>query len=139
MAPAFVDTSVWYAAADGGDAHSAAAQSLLVEHAGALVTSDLVLGELWNLINGRVGYRSANDVVAAITSGIARIECATVADLQEAEAARVAFEDQAFSLTDRTSWAIMERLAITDALALDADFRIYRYGPDRRQAFAVRP
>lgn len=33
----------------------------------------------------------------------------------------------------------MERLAIVDALALDADFRIYRYGPDRRQAFTVRP
>ena len=33
----------------------------------------------------------------------------------------------------------MERLAIMDALALDADFRIYRYGPQRRQAFAVRP
>ena len=33
----------------------------------------------------------------------------------------------------------MERLAITDALALDADFSVYRYGPQRRRAFAVRP
>ena len=33
----------------------------------------------------------------------------------------------------------MERLAITDALALDTDFRVYRYGPQRRQAFVVRP
>ena len=33
----------------------------------------------------------------------------------------------------------MERLGITNALALDADFRIYRYGPRRRRAFAVHP
>ena len=33
----------------------------------------------------------------------------------------------------------MERLAITDALALDADYRIYRYGPQRRRAFVVHP
>ena len=33
----------------------------------------------------------------------------------------------------------MERLGITDALALDANFRIYRYGPRRRRAFAVHP
>ena len=43
------------------------------------------------------------------------------------------------SRPDHTSWALMERLAITDALALDADFRIYRYGPGRRQAFTVLP
>ncbi len=33
----------------------------------------------------------------------------------------------------------MERLIIVDALALDADLRIYRYGLDRRQASTVRP
>ena len=136
MHPVFVDTSIWYAAAADGDAHSAVARSLLADHAGALVTSDLVLAELWNLVHARVGHNAANQVVAAVAAGIARIECATPADL---EAARAAFEDQAFSLTDRTSWALMERLAITDALALDTDFRIYRYGPHRRQAFAVHP
>ena len=139
MGPAFVDTSIWYAAADGGDVHSAVARSLLTEHAGALVTSDLVLAELWNLVNARVGHRAANQLVAAVAAGIARVECTTTADLEAAEASVAAFADQAFSLTDRTSWALMERLAITDALALDADFRIYRYGPDRRKAFAVRP
>ena len=135
----FVDTSVWYAAADDGDAHSAVARSLLTEHAGSLVTSDVVLAELWNLVNARVGHRAANQTVAAVAAGIARVECTTVADLEAAEKVVAAFGDQAFSLTDRTSWALMERLAIVDALALDADFRIYRYGPDRRQAFAVHP
>ena len=139
MSPVFVDTSIWYAAADDGDASNETARGLLTEHAGRLVTSDLVLAELWNLVNARIGHGIANGVVAAVVGGVARVECTTGADLEAAEAVAAVFDDQSFSLTDRTSWALMERLAITDALALDADFRIYRYGPQRRQAFAVRP
>lgn len=60
-------------------------------------------------------------------------------DSDAANSAAAAFGDQAFSLTDRISWAIMERLSIVDALAFDADSRMYRYGPQRRRAFAVRP
>lgn len=139
MPPVFVDTSIWYAAADDGDAHNEVARSLLSEHAGELVTSDLVLAELWNLINARADHHTASRVVETIGAGIARVECAISADLRAAAAARATFPDQAFSLTDRTSWALMERLGITDALALDTDFRIYRYGPERRQAFIVKP
>ena len=139
MSPVFVDTSIWYAAADDGDASNETARGLITEHAGRLVTSDLVLAELWNLVNARIGHGIANRVVAAVVGGVARVECTTGADLEAAEAVAAVFDDQSFSLTDRTSWALMERLAITDALALDADFRIYRYGPQRRQAFAVRP
>ena len=138
MVPAFVDTSIWYAAADSGDAHSQVARSLLAERAGALVTTDIVLAELWNLVNGRADHRTANRVVAAAAT-VARVECATSADLQVAAEAATVFPDQAFSLTDRTSWALMERLSIADALAFDADFRVYRYGPARRRAFTVLP
>ena len=139
MTPVFVDTSIWYAAADDGDAHNEVARSLLTQHAGALVTSDLVLAELWNLLNARANHHTANQVTATLAAGVARVECTTETDLQVAAAALAAFPDQAFSLTDRTSWALMERLGITDALALDTDFRVYRYGPDRRQAFIVHP
>lgn len=139
MAPVFVDTSIWYAAADDGDADRRVARSLLTECAGSLVTSDLVLAELWNLVNARINPHKANQVVTAIAAGIARVECATETDLGVAAAALTDFSNQAFSLTDRMSWAVMERLAITDALALDADFRVYRYGLQRRRAFVVRP
>lgn len=139
MVPVFVDTSIWYAAAAEGDAHSEVARSLLAEHAGTLVTSDLVLAELWNLVNARVDHHTANRLVSSIAAGVARVECTTGEDLEAAAGVQSAFPDQAFSLTDRTSWVLMERLGITDALALDADFRIYRYGPQRRRAFAVRP
>ncbi|MCY4104670.1 MAG: PIN domain-containing protein [bacterium] len=139
MGPAFVDTSIWYAAADAGDADNHVAASLLAGHAGELVTSDVVLAELWSLVNARQDCRTANRLVGAITSGISRVECTTGADLEAASLALTAFGDQVFSLTDRTSWALMERLAITDALSLDDDFRIYRYGPQRRRAFTIHP
>ena len=139
MAPVFVDTSIWYAAADAGDAHRDVAQSLLAERAGALVTSDLVLAELWNLVSARTNHANANRTVAAIAAGIARIECTTSADFEAAQAMLADYPDQSFSLTDRTSWALMERLAITQALAFDTDFRIHRYGPHKTQAFTVHP
>ena len=67
------------------------------------MTSDLVLAELWNLVNARVGHHAANQVVSAVAAGIARVECTTLADLEAAEATASAFADQAFLLTDRTS------------------------------------
>lgn len=139
MAPVFVDTSIWYAAADAGDTHRDTAQSLLSERAGDLVTSDLVLAELWNLVTARTNHAIANRAVAAISSGVARIESTTAADFEAAQTMLADYPDQAFSLTDRSSWALMERLAITQALAFDADFRIHRYGPHKTQAFTVHP
>lgn len=84
---------------------------------------------------------STSAVLQSVSSaaGIARVECAVSADLRAAAAASAMFPDQAFSLTDRMSWEAMERLGISDALALDADFRIYRYGPERHRAFIVKP
>ncbi|WP_419838393.1 type II toxin-antitoxin system VapC family toxin [Candidatus Poriferisodalis sp.] len=135
----FVDTSVWYAAVNKSDADRDIARSILSEHESSLVTSDHVLVELWNLANVRIHHLAANQAVSAIHASRTRIECTTDHDLQAAESIRLKFEDQGFSLTDRTSWALMERLGISEALSLDVDFRVYRYGPERRRAFRVLP
>lgn len=136
---AFVDTSIWYAAVDESDTEQELARSLLSQHEDSLVTSDHVLVELWNLVKVRSHHSAAHRAVSAIHASRARIECTTDADLQAAETIRQQFDDQAFSLTDRTSWALMERLGITEALSLDDHYRIYRYGPERRRAFRVLP
>ena len=87
----------------------------------------------------RHGFEPAERLVDGIRSGIARVEVSGLADLEVASAIGAAFGDQRFSLSDRTSWAVMERLGIHEAVTLDNDFRVYRFGPDRRRAFTVSP
>lgn len=135
----FVDTSIWYAAANERDANSDLARALLAEHEASLVTSDHVLVELWNLVRVRVHHHAANQTVSSIQSSRTRIECTAESDLAVADAILSRFADQGFSLADRTSWALMERLGISDALSLDEHYRIYRYGSEGRRAFRVLP
>jgi len=45
--------------------------------------------------------------------------------------------DQTFSIVDRTSFVVMERLGLTRVASFDRDFAIYRYGRDRNRAFEV--
>jgi len=65
------------------------------------------------------------------------IEAVRPVDLEAAWAIGEAFPDQLFSIVDRTSFAVMERLGITRVASLDDDFAVYRYGRGRNKAFEV--
>jgi len=132
----FVDTSVWYAAADRSDASNARAIELL--SAGeALVISDHVLIESWRLIHHFLSPRAADQFWDGLRMGAAAVEQTTEADLAEAWAIGEQFPDQDFSIVDRTSFALMRRLGISRALSFDRDFAVFRYGRGRRMAFEV--
>ena len=132
----FVDTSVWYAAADSGDASNSRAKVILA--AGEpLVTSDHVLLETWTLLRYRIHRRSAERFWDALRSGVAAIEFVGAADLEAAWAIGISYRDQDFSITDRTSFAVMRRLGIERAASFDDDFAIFRFGPNRRRAFTI--
>ena len=133
----FVDTSAWYAIADAGDTSHARASTLLKQYSGDLVTSDHVLIETWFLTSGRVGSSVADQLVESIRKGLAWVEPAGLVDLEVAAEIGRAFPDQDFSLVDRTSWSIMERLGIHRAVAFDVDYFIYRFGPQRNRAFTI--
>lgn len=133
----FVDTSAWYAAADADDRSHDRATIRLAEYQGQLVTSDHVLVETWYLAASRLGTEIAEQLINSIRAGIARVEDATLADLEVAASIRPAFPDQTFSIVDRTSWSVMQRLGVHEAIAFDRDFSIYRFGRDRRSAFTV--
>jgi len=133
----FVDTSAWYAAADADDASHDRAKRHLGDHAGRLVTSDHVLIETWYLATSRLGRDIGEQLVNGIRGGIARVEATQLADLEAAATIHQQFPDQRFSIVDRTSWSVMRRLGLTDAISFDADFSIYRFGPNRRQALTV--
>jgi uncharacterized protein len=132
----FVDTSIWYAAADKSDASNSRAKAVL--SAGEpLVTTDHVLVETWTLIRYRLGRPAAERFWEGLRSGAATIETVGAADLDTAWEIGRSYRDQDFSIVDRTSFAVMRRLGIERAASLDDDFAIFRYGPNRRRAFTV--
>ena len=57
--------------------------------------------------------------------------------MEAAWAIGTAFPDQEFSIVDRTSFAVMERLGLTRVASFDSDFAVYRYGRNRDRAFEV--
>lgn len=133
----FVDTSAWYALANSGDSSHERAVTLLHQFSRGLITSDHVLVETWLLMSSRHSHDSADTLIERIRRGIARVEPVGLSDLEVAIGICKNFPDQDFSVVDRTSWAVMERLGIHEAIAFDVDFFIYRFGPGRRQAFTV--
>ncbi len=133
----FVDSSAWYADLDAADAGHEPTAALLREHAPSLLTTDHVLVESWLLISRRLSYELAEAFVHEALAGGVRIEVVSLADFEKASDIAGTFSDQTFSIVDRTSFAVMERLGITRAVSLDDDFLIYRYGRDRKQSFEI--
>ena len=132
----FVDTSAFYAAADSGDDHHAQARAALAG-ADRLFTSDHVLAESWSLLEGRLGWNAAERFWGAIRGGVAVVEYVGPEDLEVAWSIGEGFPDQGFSLTDRTSFAVMLRLGIHRAASFDKDFAVFRFGPRRERAFEI--
>jgi predicted nucleic acid-binding protein len=132
----FVDTSVWYGAADAGDRSNARARELL--SAGErMITSDHVLVETWQLLRHRLNREAAERFWGGLKGGVASVEPVSSTDLEVAWAIGEAFPDQDFSLVDRTSFAVMQRLGIHRAASFDDDFAVYRFGRRRNRAFEI--
>ena len=76
----FIDTSIWYAAADRDDLdHASAAR--IVASGEQLVTTDHVIIESSRLIAHRTGRRSAEYFLEGILEGAADVEVVRYADL----------------------------------------------------------
>jgi predicted nucleic acid-binding protein len=132
----FVDTSVWFAAANIRDRYNVRAKQLLLE-INAPVLTDHILIETWGLLNSRVHRQAAENFWLAIRRQTAELQKVTAADVEAAWTIGQSFSDQQFSIVDRTSFAIMERLGITRAASFDDDFAVYRFGRNRDKAFEV--
>ncbi|MDE0171213.1 MAG: PIN domain-containing protein [bacterium] len=133
----FVDTSAWYAAADRGDRHNQRAKLLLATASEPLVTSDHVLVESWRLIHHSISARAGETFWDGLRRGVASVEQTGASDLEAAWAIGRRFPDQDFSLVDRTSFSLMQRLGISKVITFAHDFAVFRYGRDLRLAFDV--
>jgi uncharacterized protein len=132
----FVDSSVWYASVFAKDRNNARAKAILGMKE-ALVTTDAIVVETWLLLARRFHYAAAERFWERIRRGIADIERVLQPDYDAAWQIGAAFADQEFSIVDRTSFAVMERLGLARVASFDDDFAIYRYGRNRDQAFEV--
>ena len=127
---------MFYAAADRSDRSNARAKDVL--SAGErLLTSDHVLVETWFLLAHRLGRTSVERYWEAIRAGGASVEPVAAADLEVAFAIGEEFPDQDFSIVDRTSFAVMQRLGVFRAASLDEHFAIFRFGRNRRRALEI--
>jgi uncharacterized protein len=132
----FIDSSIWFAAGNTRERGNERAKRILAE-TGDIHITDHILVETWLLLNSRIHRAAAEQFWLGIRSGAATIEKVTTGDLEAAWAIGEVFPDQNFSLVDRTSFAVMERLGITRVASFDDDFAIYRFGRNRGQAFEV--
>jgi len=132
----FVDTSIWYAAADPSDRENTRAKAVL-RSADSLVTTDHILVETWTLIHHKMHSTAADRFWEGLRRGVARVETVSLADLETAWQIGLDWPDQDFSIVDRTSFAVMNRLGIERAASLDDHFAVFRFGPGRRLAFTI--
>jgi len=136
-----VDTAAWYAISDASDRNHAPARAFYEKVAGVvpLVTTDGILRETWTLLAARLGRAAALTFWQTLRETGMHIITLSPVDLEAAWHIMQAFADQQFSLTDCTTFAVMERLRIKHVFTFDRHFYIYRYGPGRKKAFICEP
>ncbi|MDP2955032.1 MAG: PIN domain-containing protein [Longimicrobiales bacterium] len=120
----FADTSALYALlvrTESGHAEVSAAFEKLLAKRTPLVTSNYVLLETTALLQRRIGLPAVRDLAARIVP-LFSVHWITQPLHQKALDRLVRADRRGLSLVDLTSFELMEREGITDALALEADF-----------------
>ena len=120
----FVDTSFWVALALESDRRHQGATALFDARADkSLATSNLVLGETWTFVRSHFGHLPAVTLLNRLEN-TPRLRLLRVErdDERDAWAWLRRRDERVYSFVDATSFAVMRRLAITEAFAFDADF-----------------
>jgi len=123
----FVDTSAWYALEVEDDENHASAmafrEALKEGRYGALLTSDYVLDEVITLLRLRKGAepasKFADKVLRSRSLSLVWIDRQIFDEALELLKER---PDKKWSLTDCTSFVIMNQLSVNEAFALDQNF-----------------
>jgi predicted nucleic acid-binding protein len=120
----FVDTSAWYAAYVPSDKFNRAVLKILNDASEPIVTSDFVVDETMTLLRIRgEDQRALSFGKDFLFDACARVEMIEFDDLKQAYQMFSRFRDKAWSFTDCTSYVVMKRLSINNAVSLDNHFR----------------
>lgn len=131
----FVDTSFWIGLQLERDQRHEPAVALWRESAEPVRTSTLVLGETWTFLNARASHGAA----VRFLDVIGRSPRITLLPVDE-EIDRRAWawlrrhDERAYSYVDATSFELMRRNRLAEALAFDGDFAAAGFIEARPQA-----
>jgi predicted nucleic acid-binding protein len=119
----FADTSFWFGLQERRDSRHQDARSLVARGIGRVVTTNHVVGETWTLIRRRSGHSAAVGFLDRLAL-LPDVDVIHVNEAIEADAWRWlrARPEREYSLVDATSFAVMRRRRIREALAFDGDF-----------------
>jgi len=128
----FVDTSAWFAYVDRADPEHEPVRRVLDSFDGCLLTSNNVFDETVTLCRRRLGHAVAKAVGETLRDrSLVELVRASVEDEGAAWKLFCERPDKEYSLADCASFAMMRRLVIEAAAAVDEDFR--------REGFRVSP
>lgn len=134
MSVVFVDTGAFYAALNRRDQNHNEATALFrraVEEKWILITSNFVVAETHALILTRLGRELAVAWLRSVPANVIR-----VSRVDEEKAKRIIFgyRDKEFSYCDATSFALIGRFRIRNAMAFDSHFEQFgKFSPLRSQ------
>ena len=119
----FVDTSYWIALRFARDRRHPHARAIWEDGPGALITTNFVLGETWTFLRRRAGHARAVEFCDAAIR-LATLTIRNVDDDVQDDAWRWLrrHDERPCSFVDATSFALMRRLRLREALAFDGDF-----------------
>jgi predicted nucleic acid-binding protein len=119
----FVDTSFWFGLQERHDRRHPDARTLAARGIGRVVTTNHVVGETWTLLRRRAGHPAAIGFLDRL-GALPDLDVVHVDDVIEAEAWRWlrSRPEREYSFVDATSFAVMRRRRMREALAFDGDF-----------------
>lgn len=120
----FADTGFWFGLHATADRRHEPAVALWRGDTGQIVTTNLILGETWTLARVRgVSHRQALALIDAINAS-ARVEVVVVDSAAERQAWDWLrkHDERIYSFVDATSFVVMLRRRLHEALTFDGDF-----------------
>lgn len=119
----FADTSFWVALQIPRDPNHQIARTLWQSDGNPVITTNHVVGETWTFLRRRAGHRDASAFYEAVSTS-RRLRIDHVSPEVEAEAWRwlLRHDEREYSFVDATSFAVMRRRRLREALAFDGDF-----------------
>jgi predicted nucleic acid-binding protein len=129
----FIDTSAYFALYSTEDDHHARAVAVAMAARRRLFTTNYIVAETHALFLRRVGRDAGALFLEETDRGSTVVERVSLQDEQRAREIIFSQTDKTCSLTDATSFAVMERLRIGTAFTFDRHFAQYGFavlGPD---------